>query len=54
MAKWGFHCVDNGGKWQGFTVTADSKPEAIEKALKKAVRNAKGEITTWECRLNKA
>lgn len=51
MAKWSFYCIDNGGKRQGFTVKADSKPEAIEKAMKRARKNAKGDLNNWECRL---
>lgn len=52
MAKWAFSCSDNGGKKQFFTVTAKSKPEAIEKAFKKARKNAMGDISPhWECRL---
>lgn len=46
--KFSFHCVDNGGKHQAFTVSAPSKAAAIDKALK----NAAGDICgTWEIRL---
>lgn len=50
--KFSFHCVDNGGKHQAFTVSAPSKAAAIDKALKKAQKNAAGDICgTWEIRL---
>lgn len=49
--KFSFHCVDNGGKHQAFTVSAPNKA-AIDKALKKARKNAAGDICgTWEIRL---
>lgn len=54
MAKWSFHCNDNGGKFQGFTITASSKPEAIEKAMQKAKKAAKGDINAWDCKLVRA
>lgn len=38
--KFSFHCVDNGGKHQAFTVSAPNKAAAIEKAMKKARKNA--------------
>lgn len=40
--KFSFHCVDNGGKHQAFTVSAPNKAAAIEKAMKKARKNAAG------------
>lgn len=47
--KFSFHCVDNGGKHQAFTVSAPNKAAAIEKAIKKARKNAAGDICgTWE------
>lgn len=50
--KFSFHCVDNGGKHQAFTVSAPNKAAAIEKAIKKARKNAAGDICgTWEIRL---
>lgn len=49
--KWNFSCRDNGGKRQFFTVTASSKPEAIEKAMQKARKHAAGDITGWDCSL---
>lgn len=50
--KFSFHCVDNGGKHQAFTVSALNKAAAIEKAMKKARKNAAGDICgTWEIRL---
>ena len=51
MYKWNFRAIDNGGKRQFFTVKANSKPEAIEKGMKKARRNAAGDINNWECSL---
>ena len=54
MAVWTFRCSDNGGKRQCFDVRANSKPEAIEKAFKKAEKNAKGDIWySWECVLKR-
>lgn len=52
MAKWTFRCRDNGGKRQFFTVAAPDKTEAEKKAFKRANKAAKGEIISWECRLN--
>lgn len=50
--KFSFRCVDNGGKRQAFTVSAPSKAAAIEKALKKAEKNAAGDICgRWELKL---
>lgn len=54
MAKWGFSCTDNGGKRQGFTVTAKDYHEAIKKAFERARKNAKGDIIHWDCHLNMA
>jgi len=51
MSKWDFSCNDNGGKKQYFVVSANSKPDAIEKAFKKARKNAAGDIATWNCKL---
>lgn len=51
MYKWSFYCIDNGQKRQSFYVKAKDKTEAIKKGLKKAKKNAKGDIYTWECRL---
>ena len=51
MAKWTFYFSDNGGKKQSFVVTAKSKPEAIEKGMKKAQKNAKGDCIRWDCSL---
>ena len=39
--KFSFHCVDNGGKHQAFTVSAPNKAAAIEKAMKKDSRLAR-------------
>lgn len=46
-----FYCIDNAGKKQFFKVKAASKPQAIEKGMKKAKKNAAGNINNWECRL---
>lgn len=55
MAKWSFKCCDNGGKKQFITITAASKPEAIEKGFAKAKKHAAGDIGgSWECKLIKA
>ena len=51
MNEWSFYCNDNGGKKQAFVVKAKNKTEAINKGFKKAEKNAKGDITNWECRL---
>lgn len=50
--KFAFQCVDNGGKHQAFIVSAPNKAAAIEKALKKAEKNAAGDICgRWEIKL---
>lgn len=49
--KWNFYAIDNSGKRQSFTVSASSKQAAIDKAFKKAIKNANGDITSWDCRL---
>lgn len=46
-----FTCQDNGGKRQAFTVKAASKQAAIDKAFRRAEKAARGNITTWDCRL---
>jgi hypothetical protein len=46
-----FCCIDNSGYKQFLKIKASSKPEAIEKGMKKAKANAKGDINNWECRL---
>lgn len=47
-----FSCVDNSGKRQSFTIkNAVNMQDAIDKGFKKATKNAKGDITTWECKL---
>lgn len=50
-AKFDFSCIDNSGKRQAFTVKAESKPEAIKKALVKAQKQAAGDIYSWNCKL---
>lgn len=44
-----FNCyfIDNSGKKQNFTVKAKDKQTAIEKAFKKARKNANGDIVNW-------
>lgn len=50
--KFQFSCIDNGGKRQSFTISANDKKTAIDKALAKARKNAKGDILpTWTCKL---
>ena len=52
MATWSFAIGDNGGKRQYFKVKASSKPEAIEKGMARAKKNAKGDLScSWECKL---
>ena len=51
MAKWTYTAIDNGRKHQTFTVTAASKPEAIEKGFTRAKKRAAGDIITWTCKL---
>ena len=52
MAKWSFSCIDNGGKRQNFTVSANSKQEAEKKAFIRARKHATGDIGfSWQCRL---
>lgn len=51
MAKWTFTATDNGRKHQIFTVTAASKPEAIEKGFARAKKHAAGDLITWACKL---
>lgn len=46
-----FSCIDNGGKRQFFKVKAKDKQSAIEKGLKKARKNAAGDINNWDCTL---
>ena len=55
MATWSFRCIDNGGKRQSFTIKASDKTQAIDKAMARAKKNARGDIyPTWDCRLIKA
>jgi hypothetical protein len=50
--KYDFHCIDNGGKRQHFTVTANNQHEAVRKAMIRANKHAKGDIGfSWECKL---
>lgn len=54
MAKWNFSAMDNGGKRQFFTVTAPTKPEAINKGIERAKKHAAGDVTSWTCSLKSA
>ena len=45
-----FYCINNSGKKQIFKVKAPDKMTAIDKGFQKAKKNAKGDITNWECR----
>ena len=49
---WTFVARDNGGGYQVIKVKASSKTQAIDKGMTKAKIKAKGDITTWDCRLN--
>ena len=51
MYKFNFSCVDNGGKRQSFTVKANNKMAAIDAGLKRARKNAAGDIYGWTCKL---
>lgn len=51
MHKFNCYFIDNGGKKQFFTVKAKTKPDAIEKAFKKAKKGAKGDFNNWEVKL---
>lgn len=51
MYKFQFSCIDNGGYRQNFVVKASNKQAAIDKAFTKARKHAKGDITSWECKL---
>ena len=51
MHKWSFYCNDNGGSKQMFVVSAKGKTDAIKKGFERAKKNARGDITSWECRL---
>lgn len=52
MYKWIFNCIDNSGYRQNFPVKASDKTSAIKKGFEKARKNASGDITTWNCKLN--
>ena len=51
MYKWTFTVRDNGGFYQCFSVKAKDKTSAINKGFEKAKKNAKGDITSWDCKL---
>ena len=45
------HFTDNSGKVQNFTVKAKTKADAIDKAFKRARKNACGDLSpVWEVR----
>lgn len=52
LARWTFTAIDNGGKFQVFTVKARNKTDAIAKGFERAKKHAAGDIISWECRLN--
>ena len=54
MAKWAFYFIDNSGKKQFLTISANSKPEAIEKGFIKAKKSAAGDCNNWDCKLIRA
>lgn len=54
MAMWSFQCIDNGGKHQNFKVKAPDKTGAISEGFKRAKKNSRGDIISWECRLTRA
>lgn len=47
-----FKCIDDSGKHQVFTVKAIDKMSAIDIGYKRAKRNARGDIISWECILS--
>ena len=49
-----FSCIDNGGKHQVVKIKAVDKQEAIKKGFEKAMKKAAGDITDWECELDRA
>lgn len=52
MYTWIFTCHDSGGKFQNFKVKATNKNDAIRKGMERATKHAKGDIHTWDCKLN--
>lgn len=51
MHKFQCYFYDNSTKKQYFTVSANDKKTAIDKAFKKAKKSAKGDITNWDVKL---
>lgn len=54
MYKFIFTCIDNGGMHQCIKLKAHDKQEAIHKGFEKASKKAKGDITSWECELDRS
>ncbi len=52
MHKFSCYFIDNSGKRQIFTIKASDKTSAIEKAFKKARKNASGDIISWDVKLS--
>lgn len=52
MHKFSCYFMDNSGKRQYFSVKASDKVSAIEKAFKKARKNASGDIISWDVKLS--
>lgn len=46
-----FYFMDNSGYRANFKIKANSKLAAIDKGFLKARKMAKGDITSWECKL---
>ena len=51
MYKWVFTARDNGGKFQVINVKAPNKTVALDKGFARAKKHAKGDITSWDCKL---
>ena len=52
MHKFMCYFIDNSGKRQNFSIKASDKASAIDKAFKKARKNAKGDIISWDVKLS--
>lgn len=52
MHKFMCYFIDNSGKHQHFSVKASDKASAIDKAFKKARKNASGDIISWDVKLS--
>ena len=47
-----FTAYDNGGGRQYFKIKAADKLTAIAKGMTRARKNARGDITAWDCKLS--